>query len=198
MPSKSAIFLENVNNKINIVTYSFFFLPIQTIFTVLINIIKLTRKPTNFYQADFCKRLMCLKYLHHRTTSQVQKKFQEESSVTEAKQLLGNLAYDGNKIFAIRRCGRTQGQKNPPSLIWMTPKLVNWFVFHVGKAIKILLYFYIYVYIHHWRKYTQSQLWATTPNSCSDVQCSDFISAIAFVSHHVYLNQNSAQVITWM
>ena len=31
--------------------------------------------------------------LHYRTTSQLEKKFPDENSVTEAKQLLGNLVY---------------------------------------------------------------------------------------------------------
>ena len=30
---------------------------------------------------------------HYRTTSQLEKKFQDENSVTEAQQLLGNLVY---------------------------------------------------------------------------------------------------------
>ena len=42
---------------------------------------------------------------------------------------------------------------------------------------------------------TQSQLCTASP-IVSFAQCSDFISAIAFVSRHIYYNQNLAQVAT--
>ena len=62
---------------------------------------------------DFHQNLLCLRY---RAGDQLQKKFQDRSSVIERKQMLGNLVYDEKKIFAVRKCGRAQGQKNAPSL----------------------------------------------------------------------------------
>ena len=61
----------------------------HTIFTILVSLIKLTRKQTDFHQAEFCERL--------KTTNQLQKKFQYGNSVIEDNQLLGNVLYDGKK-----------------------------------------------------------------------------------------------------
>ena len=76
------------------------FLMKKRVFTILISIVKLTGKRAD--QADFCERLMYLYYLLYRTTNQLQKKFQDGSTVIEAKQLLENVLYDGKKKFAVR------------------------------------------------------------------------------------------------
>ena len=60
-------------------TYNFYLLT-HKVFTILICIIKLTEKPTNFHQVDFCEfceKLMYLQYSYYRNKSQVQKKFQD-------------------------------------------------------------------------------------------------------------------------
>ena len=59
------------------------YLLMHTVFTILICIIKLTEKRTDFHQADFCERLMYLQCFHYRITSQVQKKFQDGKGVIE-------------------------------------------------------------------------------------------------------------------
>ena len=69
--------------------------------------IKLTGKRTDFYQADFCERLMYFQRLHYRIKHQLQNKFQVGNSVIEAKQLLGNLVYEEKKRFAVRKCGHS-------------------------------------------------------------------------------------------
>ena len=50
--------------------------------------IKLPAKRTDFHQVDICKVLMYLQCLEYRTTTQLQKKIQDGSSVIEAKLLL--------------------------------------------------------------------------------------------------------------
>ena len=50
------------------------------IFTILITIIKLTGKSTEFHQADFSERLMYLQPFHYRTASQIRKKFHDGNS----------------------------------------------------------------------------------------------------------------------
>ena len=50
------------------------------IFTILITIIKLRGKSTEFHQADFCERLMYLQPFHYRTASQIRKKIQDGNS----------------------------------------------------------------------------------------------------------------------
>ena len=56
-PSNFRIFLKNVNHEINMVTLAFFF-AMHTIFTILVSIIKLTGKWTDFHLSNFCERLM--------------------------------------------------------------------------------------------------------------------------------------------
>ena len=57
-----------------------FSLLMHIIITVLKSIIKLTGKSTEFHQADFWGRLIYMQCLHYRTTSQVQKIFQDGNS----------------------------------------------------------------------------------------------------------------------
>ena len=70
----------------------------NTIFTIIISIIKLAGKRTDFNQADLFERLMYLQRLHYRTADSPQK-FQDRSSVIEVKQLLENLIFDGKERF---------------------------------------------------------------------------------------------------
>ena len=73
----------------------FFSLLMQTAFAILIGIMKLIGKWTDYHQAGFCERLMYLQCIHYRPISQLQKKFHDENSVIKAKQVLGNSVYDG-------------------------------------------------------------------------------------------------------
>ena len=70
--------------------------------------------------AYFCESLIYLHRLHYRAINQLKKKFQDENSEIEANNCQetcsGNEVYDGKKRFAVRRSGRTQGQKNILSL----------------------------------------------------------------------------------
>ena len=43
----------------------------------------MTEKSTDFQLADFCEKLLYPECFHYRNTNQVQKKFQDENSVTE-------------------------------------------------------------------------------------------------------------------
>ena len=52
---------------------------------------KLKRKRTCFNQDDLYEKRMYLQCFHYRTTDYLQKKFQDESSVLKAKQLLETL-----------------------------------------------------------------------------------------------------------
>ena len=58
------------------------------VFTFLIHT-KPTQKPTDFHQVDFCERLMYLQCSYDRTTSQIQKKFQDGNSVIENRKCNG-------------------------------------------------------------------------------------------------------------
>ena len=53
--------------------------------------LKLKGKRTCFNQDDLYEKLLYLQYFHYRTTDYLQKKFQDESSVLKAKQLLERL-----------------------------------------------------------------------------------------------------------
>ena len=77
----------------------------HTIFTILVSIIILTGRGIDLNQANFYERLLYLQCLHYKTTNQL-RKFQDGSSVIEAKQFFKNLIYDGKKRFAVRKCGR--------------------------------------------------------------------------------------------
>ena len=68
-------------------------------------------KPTNFYQTDFWERLIYLFCLHYRTTSQLQKMFQDGNSA-----IVREISIWWKKRCTVRRCGRTQGQKNISSM----------------------------------------------------------------------------------
>ena len=57
----------------NRVTYNFFFANAQSIYY------------SHFHEANFCERLIYLQYFHYRTTSQVQKKFQNRNSGIDTK-----------------------------------------------------------------------------------------------------------------
>ena len=67
--------LKNFNNKINIYVIAFSFDEKRKILTILISVIELTGKRTDVTLADFHKRLL----------KELQKKFHDGSSVTEAK-----------------------------------------------------------------------------------------------------------------
>ena len=68
--------------------------------TILMYIIKLTKKLIVFQQVYFCARLINLQCFHHRTTSQIQKSvsgFKQCNRETESVIKHGNMAYDGKK-----------------------------------------------------------------------------------------------------
>ena len=67
--------LKNFNNKINIYVIAFSFDEKRKILTIPISVIELTGKRTDVTLADFHKRLL----------KELQKKFHDGSSVTEAK-----------------------------------------------------------------------------------------------------------------
>ena len=91
----------------------FFPLLMNTILTIIISIIKVAGKRTDFNQADLFERLMYLQRLHYRNADSPQK-FQDRSSVIEVRQLLENLIFDGKERFSIHKFVRAQGQKNNP------------------------------------------------------------------------------------
>ena len=73
--------------------------------SILISVIELTGKRTDVTLADFHKRLL----------KELQKKFHDGSSVTEAEKTTENFACDEKKKkkrFTFRTCGRIEVQKN--------------------------------------------------------------------------------------
>ena len=79
--------LKNFNNKINIYVIAFSFDEKRKILTILISVIELTGKRTDVTLADFHKRLL----------KELQKKFHDGSSVTEAKKTTENFTCDEKK-----------------------------------------------------------------------------------------------------
>ena len=79
--------LKNFNNKINIYVIAFSFDEKRKILTILISVIELTGKRTDVTLADFHKRLL----------KELQKKFHDGSSVTEAKKNNRNFTCDEKK-----------------------------------------------------------------------------------------------------
>ena len=98
--------LKNFNNKINIYVIAFSFDEKRKILTIPISVIELTGKRTDVTLADFHKRLL----------KELQKKFHDRSSVTEAKKnntkLYILLKKKKKKRFTFCTCGRIEGQKN--------------------------------------------------------------------------------------
>ena len=77
---------------------------LDTMFTVLIHIVKMTGKSTDFQRATFCERLMYLQCFHFGTV--------EYSSTL--KEITRELSIWQKKDICIRKCGFAKAQKNIP------------------------------------------------------------------------------------
>ena len=97
----------------------------HTVFTILISIITLTRKQTDFNQADFYERTLLSSLYSYKVTT----KFQDHgSSITKAKQSWENLIHDGKKTFAVLRWRCQRGLKNTQKLSRTICKIIRSFL----------------------------------------------------------------------
>ena len=68
----------------------------QTIFTILIKVIKLKRKQTDFDQANFCEMLMYLQCLHYQARDQLH--------CNRGQTMVKKLSLGWKKGFAVCMC----------------------------------------------------------------------------------------------
>ena len=94
--------------------------------------------------------------------------------------------------FSVRRCARLQGQKNTPSLKWITLKLVKWCVFK--KICSLSVYFSFMSFDMKLRVVS----WIKTEyfySPVDKVQYSIFILYILYLLYYIYIIYNIICII---